>query len=44
MYKNVPEREDPNEIDHFMRYAEASRIIESLYTRALRKMVILNIN
>jgi hypothetical protein len=39
MYKNIPERENPNDIDHYLRYAELERITETLYARALRKMV-----
>lgn len=33
-------RENPDEIDHFMQYSDASRILETIYPRILKKMVI----
>lgn len=41
VFKNVPEREDPNQIDHFMQYAEADKILDLMYSKVLKKMVIL---
>jgi hypothetical protein len=37
--RNFPMRENPNDVDQFLRYMEASRVVETLYARALRKMV-----
>jgi hypothetical protein len=39
MYKSLPERENPNDVDQYLRYSEVGRIIETLYARALKKMV-----
>lgn len=41
IFKNLPERENPNEVDQYLRYSAVTRIIETLYARALKKMVII---
>lgn len=34
-------RENPDEIDHFLQYSDASRILDIIYPRVLKKMVFL---
>jgi hypothetical protein len=40
MFRNIPMRENPDDVDQFLRYSEVTRIIETLHARALRKMVL----
>lgn len=39
MYNSKPMRENPDEIDYFMLYSEAARIMDGVYAKVLRKMV-----
>jgi hypothetical protein len=39
MYKSIPERENQNDVDHYYRYADIGRIIETLHARGLKRMV-----